>query len=99
VSIDASLGSDATLDIEDITNFFTPKIGTNEALLHSEECITLRCDGCQSHTDSIMCDTLSDGEWLIMEVILYNKIPTLAGDNTRCAFDNSGKQRRRIERI
>jgi len=93
VSVDTSLRSDASLDIEDITNFFVSKIGPRKALLHREESITLGCNIRKSHTDSIMSDTLSDGEWLIMEVILYDKIATLASDDTRCALDNSGEQR------
>lgn len=39
-----------------------------------------------------MCDTLSDSEWLIVEVILHHEVATIAGDDTRCAFDNSGEQ-------
>lgn len=92
VSIDASLSSDAPLHIEHISNFFTTKIGTRKTLFHSEECITLWCDIRQSHTDSIMCYALSDGEWLIVEVILHHEVPTVAGYDTRCAFDNSGEQ-------
>ncbi len=92
VSIDASLRTDTALYIEYIPNFFWSKISTRKTLLHRKECIILRCDGCQSHTDSIVRDTLSDGEWLIVEVIPHNKSSTLSGDDTRCTFDNSGKQ-------
>lgn len=42
VSIDASLGSDTTLDIEGISDLFATKIGPRKALLHCKECITLR---------------------------------------------------------
>lgn len=92
VSIDASLSSDTSLDIECVPNFFATKIGTRKTLLHSKECITLRSDIGKSHTDSIVCDALSDSEWLIVEVILHDKVATFPGDDTRCAFDNSGEQ-------
>ena len=42
VSIDTSLSSDTSLDVEYIPNFFASKIGTRKTLLHREECITLR---------------------------------------------------------
>jgi len=99
VSIDASLCSDTALDVEYIPDFFTAEVRPSEALLHRKECIILRCDGYQSHTDSIMCDTLSDGEWFIVEVILHHEVAILARDDTRCVFDNSGEQGRRIERV
>ncbi len=92
VSIDTSLGSDASLDIECVSNFFRSEVRPAKTLLHSKECIALRCDIGKSHADPVMCDALSDGEWLILKIILYGKIPSVVGDNTRCAFDNSGEQ-------
>ena len=93
VSIDASLSSDTTFDVELVASFFVPKIGPRKTLDHRKERIRFRGDICQRHTDSIVCDTLSDREGLICESILYNKGPSIRRDDTRCGFDNSGEHK------
>lgn len=92
VSIDTGFSSDAPFNIERVSNFFRSEVRPRKTLFHSKKCITLGCDIRQSHTDSVVCDTLSDSEWLIVEVILHHEVTTFTGDDTRCAFDNSGEQ-------
>lgn len=93
VPVDTSLSPDTSFDVEHVSDFFISKIGTRKTLLHREKRITLRCDIRQGHTDSIMRDTLTDGEWLIVEVVGYCEVTTSSSDDARCAFDNSGEQK------
>ncbi len=78
-------------DIEVITDSLLSEVGPQKTLCHRKKCIAFRIPLGDRHTNSVMGNTLTDGQWLL-EGILHNESSTIENENTGCGFDNSGEQ-------
>ena len=91
MSIESHIGSYASFYIEGVSRFFGREIRNPETLFHHEKLIKIILDPSESHTGSIVSDTLTEPELCFWEAIFYTKKSSFSRDDFRLFFDNSGK--------